>query len=249
MAFRKLFMKEWRSILPLYGVFAAVVLLLHVFVLFKSGAWSDDILLILSVFLPFLFAGVIAVGTGYYQLHTEWRTNSIYLLMSLPVRGWKVLMAKWTATLSLLILTSIWIGGSFMMLLLWAKWDGWKTSEDLPELLPMLMKISANGFLLYCFTVAFLLIVVQFAYLCGQLVAKLKWLVILGAFCGALWLVLRISPLLSGLLLWTPDLYIVSDTDNSDVLYLHSGPFIGLVILGAGLVWLNGYIFEQEVEV
>ncbi|RAP75673.1 hypothetical protein [Paenibacillus montanisoli] len=247
MAFRKLFLKEWRSILPMYGVFSAAVLLLHVLVLFKSGVWGDEIVMILSLFIPYLFAALITIGTGYYQLHSEWRTNSIYLLLSLPVRGWKVLTAKLTAALSLLILTSLWIGGSFILVLMLADWDDWRASEELPELFPTLLHVTASGFLLYCFTVAFLLIVVQFAFLCGQLVAKLKWLVILGAFLGALWLLLRLSPMLSGLLLWTPDLFIVSD--DADILYLHSGPFIGLVLLGAGLVWLNGYIFEKEVEV
>ncbi|MNY20727.1 hypothetical protein D3C86_1542270 [compost metagenome] len=95
--------------------------------------------------------------------------------------------------------------------------------------------------------ILFLLVVVQFTFLCGQLVAKFKWIVMLSAFFGIIWLVMRVSPVLGALLVWMPD--IVIGREEFDMAFLHSGAFIGLALLSVGLMALNGFIFEKEVEV
>lgn len=245
MPFRNLFRKEWNSIFPLFGAYSALVVLLHLILLFKRSGMDKDVMFILAVFLPFLFISAIAIGIGYYQLHTEWRTNSIYLLLSLPVRGWKVLTAKLAAVIALLLLQLVWIGASFALILLRVQWDEFSGNGELS--LTTLLNVAFNSFWMYVLVVLFLLAVLQFAYLSGQLVAKFKWLVVMGAFVGALWLVMRISPPLSGLLSWTPE--ILYGGKDTDVMYLHSGPFILLLLLTIGLIALNGYIFEKEVEV
>jgi hypothetical protein len=247
MALWNLFKKETKSIFPLYGFFAVGVVALHLIVLYKSADFQMDATMVLTLVLPYLFLVALAVGTGYYQLHVEWRTNSIYLLLSLPIRGWKVLAAKLAAAVSLLIATSIVIAASFASLLLRVVWDEVSTSEDWSEIGPSLVNIVLNFYWICLFAILFLLIVVQFTYLCGQLVAKFKWIVMLSAFFGIIWLVLRISPLLSNLLVWTPE--IVIGHKDSDMAFLHSGPFIVLGLLCIGLIALNGFIFEKEVEV
>lgn len=247
MAFRKLLTKEIKSIFPVYGVLAVLVVLLHLIVLYKIPVLHDDGMIVLSLFVPYLLAAVLAVGTGYYQLHTEWRMNSIYLLLSLPVRGWKVLTAKLTAVLLILILTSVWIGVSYVLILLRVQWGVYMENEELSALLPAILNIIFHIFWMGLLVVALLHILIQFAFLCGQLVAKFKWLVMLGAFIGMTWLVMRIAPPISKLLLWTPDIWIGgTDTETA---YLHAGPFIVLLLLGIGLVALNGWIFEKEAEV
>lgn len=246
MALRNLFVKELRSIFPLYGIFAAAVVLLHFFILYKRDSLDNDVVLVISLFLPFLLVSIIAIGTGYYQLHVEWKTNSIYLLLSLPIRGWKVLTIKLAAVLSLLLVTLLWTGVSFALILYRAKRGEFNAREDISELFPILLNVTINSFWLYVLIVGLLLVVIQFTFLCGQLVTKLKWLVMFGAFLGTLWLVLRISPLLSNLLVWTPEILFGGATD---VIYLHSGPFIVLLLIGIGLMALNGLIFEKEVEV
>lgn len=247
MGFRNLFGKEIRSLVPMYGVFAVVMAVLDFFILYKSKYWEDDVVFMLSLIFPFIFAGAVAVGTGYYQLHTEWRTNSIYLLLSLPIRGWKVLAAKITAVLCLFIATLLWIAVCFSVILLGTTWNELFEGAELSELLPGVLNTAANSLWMYVLVVLFLLAVSQFAFLCGQLVTKLKWLVVLSAFLGALWLAVRITPLLSYMMQWTPDIFFGGL--DMDALYLHSGPFIVLLLLSFGLIWLNGYIFEKEVEV
>ncbi|SEM72403.1 hypothetical protein [Paenibacillus sp. OV219] len=247
MAFRKLFVKEWRSALPLYGVFSALVLALQLLVLYKSSGWDDADIWLLSFFLPIIGAGLITIGTSYYQLHMEWRTNSVYLLLSLPVRGWKVLTAKAAAVISLQLLSCLWIAVSFTLVIGLANWNDWVLGSDLEAHYPWMINLVANSCWLYFLITALLLVVVQFAYLSGQLVFKFKWLVVGSACLAAIWLLLRISPLISDLLNWLPE--IVVRGGEKDIVYLHSGPFIGLLFLCAGLMWLNGYIFEKEVEV
>jgi hypothetical protein len=247
MAFRNLFIKELKSILPMYAVFSFLVVLLHVFILYKSKVWEDETILVSSIMLPFIFLAATVIGTGYYQLHTEWKANSIYLLLSLPVRGWKVLSAKLGAVLSYFIVTCLWIGISFTIFLVRVLLDKLKGNVDLMDILPTLLNVVVNTLWMYVLVVVFVLVVIQFAFLCGQLVAKFKWFVVLSAFLGVMWLVFRITPLLSSLLLWTPDIF--WGGMESDVVYFHSGPFIIMFLLIVGFVWLNGYIFEKEVEV
>lgn len=248
MGLRNLFVKELRSVFPLYGIFAAAVVLLDFFILYKRASLDNEIIFALSLFLPFLLASTIAIGTGYNQLHVEWKTNSIYLLLSLPIRGWKVLAVKLAAVLSLLIVTLLWIVISFALILLRVNWGELFEIGDFLAALPTLLNMTINSFWLYVLMVMLLLVVIQFTFLCGQLVTKLKWLVMVGAFLGTLWLVLRISPLLSNLLLWwTPEIFFGGK--DADVVYLHSGPFIVLLLISIGLMGLNGLIFEKEVEV
>ncbi|TLS48448.1 hypothetical protein FE782_30385 [Paenibacillus antri] len=202
---------------------------------------------VLSLVVPFLTVSAMAIGTGYYQLHTEWKTNSIYLLLSLPIRGWKVVTAKLAAVLSLLLLTILCIGVSFALILLRLKWGEISVSEEWPEVVPALLNLTLNSFWMYCLTVTLLILIIQFAYLCGQLVGKFKWAVTLAAGFAALYLVFRVSPILSSLLSWMPELFYGGV--DFDALYLHSGPFLVLMLLCGAFLWLNGYIFEQEVEV
>lgn len=246
MGLRNLFVKELRSIFPLYVIFAAVVVLLDFFILYKRASLDNDVVFAITLFLPFFLASAIAIGMGYHQLHVEWKTNSIYLLLSLPIRGWKVLTVKLAAVLSLLIATLLWIVISFALILLRVNWGELFGSGDFPALLPSLLNITFNSFWLYVLMVMLLLVVIQFTFLCGQLVTKFKWLVMVAAFLGMLWLVLRISPLLSNLLIWTPEIFIGG---KDGAVYLHSGPFIVLLLMSIGLMGLNGLIFEKEVEV
>ena len=136
MAIQKLFLKEMKSVLPLFGVYALAVVLLHFFTLYKSSVWDNDSIFVVSIVLPFIFAGVLTVGAGYYQLHVEWKTNSIYLLLSLPIRGWKVLSTKLAAVLVLFILTMLWIGISFSLILLRTHLTELLENGNLKEMFP-----------------------------------------------------------------------------------------------------------------
>lgn len=247
MAFRRLFNKETRSLLPLYAVFLVAVILLHLFILYKSRTWDDDAFVVLAVVLPGLFAAAIAVGAGYYQLHSEWRTNSIYLLMSLPVRGWRVLLAKLTANMVLLMGTIVGMAASFILILLRDKWPEWRATDEVPPIAPTLLNVTFQFIWMSALALFFLLVLVQFAYLCGQMVSRLRWVVVTAAFLGMLWLALRMSPFIADLLQWMPD--IAFGGEDTDVIYLHSGPFLALFLMSAGLAWLNGMLYEKVVEV
>jgi hypothetical protein len=247
MAFRRLFNKEARSLLPIYAVFLIAVVLLHLFILYKSRTWDDDAFVVLSAVLPGLFAGAIAVGAGYYQLHSEWKTNSIYLLMSLPVRGWRVLLAKLTANMVLLMGTIAGMVASFVLILLRDKWPEWRAADEIPPVAPTLLNVAFQFIWMSALVLFFLLVLVQFAYLCGQVVSKLRWIVVAAAFLGVLWLTLRMSPPIADLLQWMPDIHFGGE--DTDVTYLHSGPFLALFLMGAGLAWLNGILYEKVVEV
>jgi len=233
-------------LIPPYAVFAAAVVALHLFVRYKSATWDEDAILIVSFVLPLVLAGCLTAGLGYYQLHTEWRTNAVYLLLSLPVRGWKVLTAKLAAVMSLFLLSLLWLGASFGLVLLGLRWEMLSVTAELSEMLPVMLNYAVNSTLLYGLVMLLVLSILQFAFLCGQLAARLRWLVVIAAFFGIVWLVFRISPVLSALLAWTPDVFFGGGIEAA---YLYSGPLLVLLLISAGIVWLSGYLLEKEVEV
>jgi ABC-type transport system involved in multi-copper enzyme maturation permease subunit len=243
MGFRQLFKKEWKGTFPVFAVYAGLVTLIHLILLYKNASLVKDIAFVFSLLLPTILVGVLAVGTGFYQLQTEWRSNSIYLLLALPVRGWKVLTAKLVAVVSHLVATLCWILLSFSLILLRTQWADLQ-NEEWSRFWSTLPNLAAHMFWMYLLIVFVLLALVQFTFLCGQLVARMKWLFMIFAFVGSLWLILRISPPLASLLLWTPDIVLGSEFD-----VLHSGPFLILFLAGVGLIGLNGYIYDKEVEV
>lgn len=247
MGFRNIWVKELKSMYPLYGVYGIAVLLLHLVILYKRESLQEDTIIALSLVMPFLLVTAFSLGAGYFQLHTEWRTNTIYLLLSFPIRGWKILTAKLAAVLYCLLLALLWTGISFSLILLTVKWRELTVKEELLNVMPELIRVGLNSLWMYGLAVLFLLVLTQFTFLCGQLVARFKWVVRLAAFFGALWLVFRISPVLSQLFIWVPDIMLGSR--DGDGAYLHAGPFIVLLAVCFGLTALNGYIFEKEVEV
>lgn len=247
MTLGNLFRKEFKSILPLYGVYAVLVGLCHLLLLYKRASLDNDSIFVISLVIPVVFLGLISVGIGYYQLQVEWKTNSIYLLLSLPVRGWMILTTKLAAVLSLITLSLLWIGISFIVILFRAKWGDLIGSIDMKELFPSLLNITLNSFWLYILAASLLIIITQITFLLGQLVPRLNWLVRFATFIGIIWLVLRLSPIVSNWLFWTPDF--VFGGKELDVEYLHSGPFIVLLVSSIGLLTLGGYILEKEVEV
>ncbi|WP_127582895.1 hypothetical protein [Paenibacillus koleovorans] len=245
MPYRNLWLKEVKSLFPLYGVLGILTVLLHLFLLIKFDVMDDDVVFVFGVLTPFFVISSLALGTGYYQLYTEWRTNSIYLLLSLPVRGWKILSAKLTAVVSLLVATLLFCSASFLLILVRAVWDNLGSEIELSG--TTMINILLNSFWMYLLTMVLLLAMIQFAFLCGQLVTRLKWLVALSAFLAGSWLLMRVSPMLSDLFLWMPD--ILYGGKDTDLIYLHSGPFLILLLFCVGLTMLNGVIFEKEVEV
>ncbi|TYP78208.1 hypothetical protein [Paenibacillus methanolicus] len=247
MGFRNLFRKEMKSLFPLFAVYGIAVTAAQVIVKFKSGGWGTDAPLVISLLMPLLFAAVLTIGAGYFQLSTEWRTNTIYLLLSLPIRGWKVLTAKLVALMVLLVGTLLWVSGSFSLILLRSMWKTLFSDQVFGEIPLTMLNVAGNSLWMCLLTIVLFVMLAQFAFLCGQLVTRFRWLVALAAFFAGLWLIFRAAPLLSMLLAWLPDIRFGGELD--DVIYLHSGMFVALVLLAAGLMWLNGYLFEKVVEV
>ncbi|MCD1258005.1 ABC transporter permease subunit [Paenibacillus athensensis] len=248
MAFRNLFRKEIKSVLPVYGIYALAVMLLHMVVGYKQSSMDEDTVMVVSVLLPYLIVSLIAIGSAFYQLYFEWRTNSVYLLLSLPVRGWKVLAAKLTASLAMLLAAIAWTSLCLVLLLMQSNWLKLAANGDGEGLgWTTLLNVGVNILWMYVLVVVFMMLIMQFTFLCGQLVSKFKWPVMVCACFGTLWLVIRVTPLLANLLQWTPD--IVFGSGQDEVVYLHSGPFIVLLVLCVALLLVNGRIFEKEVEV
>ncbi|WP_438445031.1 hypothetical protein [Gorillibacterium sp. sgz5001074] len=247
MGFRNLWMKELRGVLPIYAVYAVAVVILNAIIFYKIDIMQDDTIFVLSLLLPFMLVSALTVGLAYYQLHIEWKTNTVYLLFSLPMRGWKILTAKLSALLLFLIAALLWTGVCFSPLLFKVDWVHIRFDEEFREMLPELLRVMLNCAWIFLLAVIFLLVLIQFTFLCGQLAAKLKWVFMLCAFFGMLWLVMRISPLLTGLLGWLPGIPMEGDEWNQ--VFLQSGAFLVMAFLCAGLTVLNGYLIEKEVEV
>lgn len=251
MLFWRLFVKESRSLLPAVAILAALVLIWHVFLLSRLYVWTADLVLSLGL-MPAFVLPVWTLGMMVYSLHTEWSTNSIYQLLVLPLRGWKVAGAKLAAVLAglsaLLVfsLASYWLffGRHFLGMIAGV------------SVIPLQWLGEAGLLLLlaYWAVTAVMVVLAQFSYLAGRVVPKFGWLAAGAAFFVSLWLMMRLGTLLAPLFAWVPDLsyraWIVMDSvARMNMVTVSSAPLVVVTLLTGAFFLLTSWLIEREVEV
>ena len=121
------------------------------------------------LFLPMAFLPLWFVWQTYQSLRTEWRDDTIYTLLALPVPGWKITLSKLTALLiEYTVVVGIWALGGLVIY--------WSPLSTLVAELFQGITLSwfiRNGFLLYLMSLgvfASFIIYMQVAYITAKVV-------------------------------------------------------------------------------
>ncbi|MDD3268878.1 MAG: hypothetical protein PHX14_06105 [Syntrophomonadaceae bacterium] len=197
--FAALYGKEMRELLPEISVVLGLVILITGIHYIKPGDYSQLIVLPyimlagLVVFLPFISSG---------RLSREWSSNTIYLMMSLPVKGGMLLGTKLLALLSQYLINSIVLVLAGMLL----AFPELRTLDSaalnqLNELLAQGMGPMLLAYLLSIAGLSYMISLSFFSQLAGKLVPRFSKLFTVIIFIGTFGLVghlidLAVTPVL-----------------------------------------------------
>lgn len=104
--FSALYGKEMRELRPEIIIVVAMAVLICLTMYAKSGTDARD-LFIVPIFLLMGLAGFLPFVASFKLLGREWSTNTIYLIMSLPVSGGMILGTKLAALISQYLLGTL----------------------------------------------------------------------------------------------------------------------------------------------
>ncbi|NMB01479.1 MAG: hypothetical protein GX971_08200, partial [Firmicutes bacterium] len=138
------------------GFLSGITLIIMLFVRFKisSGAWAAENF-VAAVAIPVAFMPLWLIWQSFQTLRSEWREDTVYTLLVLPVAGWKVMLAKlvsiWVEYSVLCVAT---VGGTLIFFGTFL--------EELFRALPSVSWAIWNGFMVYLLGLAILSSVVIF---------------------------------------------------------------------------------------
>lgn len=230
---------------------SGITLLIMLFVRYKisSGAWPLETA-IAAIAIPTMFTPLWLMWQSFQALRSEWREDTVYTLLVLPVPGWQVMLAK---------LVSIWAEYTVLFVTIVA--GGliffWSLLNPILTMLPSLSWLLRNVFLLYLasvYALAGYVIFIQLAFVVGKMVGRFQGLVAIWTLVLANWIVGRLALLLEPLFRWLPtvplhDVFRLQQLERNIVLELNLAPHIGLILGTIGLFCLTSYLFEHYVEI
>ncbi len=186
---------------------------------------------------PLIVLTLWGIGMAFYTLHYEWTNKTIYLLKSLPVKGYKVLGAKIAGIVTgVLTMVPLSIG---IYLFTW--------HEKLAQFKLAVLTAWSFGFtvvLILLIIIFYLGMIGQLAFLAGKLVNRFRFVVSVITFYLTLTLLDMLTKY-NPLLRLIPNLVIHSGAVHFKV---DTWAFLGWFLAGMALFFINCWIYERKIE-
>ena len=252
MAFFSLYKKELRE-----SGFAALILTLltlafHFFLYTRITAHNYQFI-IGSVLAPFFIFPIYFLTIGYRTFSQEWNDRTIYLLKSLPRRGYTNILSKFIAAATYLLLLIILAGTTTWQIVM-------RTLVDFGPVMPVDMTgtsivnivfLTLAGYLWFNL---FLYFMAQIACLVSRVYNRFRWLVTIIVFYLSAYISLRIAGLLAELFNWMPALtFQISGIGGAEefttLITIGSNSFLSLTLVILGFIIGAGLLLEKVLEV
>ena len=231
--FLRLLRKDLQASLLPMGFLSGITLILMFFTRFKisTGGWPIEAAFA-SIVMPLVFLPLWLLWQSFQTLRTEWREDTVYTLLVLPVPGWQVMLAK---------LLAIWIEYTVLLgvtaigtLLFFAP-----LVQEAMEILPSVVWALRNGLLLY---------------LISKMAGRVQGLVAIWTLILSGWLVEKLGVLLEPLFRWMPKLplhklFRLDELRQGIVAEWNLAPEMGTWLGILAILVLTSYLFEHYVEV
>lgn len=226
----------------------------EIFLHTRMGLWEPWLPLMLSL-APLFFVPFWMAWNGVNLFHQEWSANTHYLMLSLPVRAWRIWLAKLFALLvSGMSLTAFVAATAFTL--------APRALALSPELqaiagaLPpgWLLKISLQVGAALLGSSLVLAIITQFAYLFSRMFERFQWLVMAWTVFLMFWLMERFVGLVEPVLRWLPGLRIhLLELGERELVeravMLDSAPVVATAVFGVLIAMLINVVIEDALEV
>ncbi|NLJ79805.1 MAG: ABC transporter permease subunit [Firmicutes bacterium] len=246
--FLRLLRKDLESIRWPLGIISGLSAGLIVFLRFKlAGGWHEDLVGILMA-APLMFLPFWLFWQSFQSLRTEWREDTVYTLLCLPVPGWQLTLSK---LCTIAAEYTVYLGVVAAANALFNPFAG-EILASFPA-----SWLLRNGFLFYLIglsQVVSSVIFIQLAFVVSKMVGRLQGLVSLWTFFLAFWVTGRMGGLLEPLFRWIPAvplhrLFRLDLIGRPIVSYWDAAPKISQGLIIFGFFWLTGYCLENYVEV
>jgi hypothetical protein len=246
--FLRLFRKELRGSSAVAWPLVAGIVLLDALLRSRMGIWREGLPAAVSAAASLVVAAW-PIGALLYSMQAEWATNSVQLLLSLPVRGATVCAAKLASVVAWSYVLAIARGLSFWLFF-------GRPDPRLSARVPISVAVNA-GLQIAAVWTAFMvtvLVLAQCSFVVGRTVPRWWGLTAAAAFIVQGWLLVRLVPVMSRLFQWLPDLRVGTWSSSADVvildtLTLDSGFLAALAVMLGGFLVLGGLLLEGEMEV
>ncbi|MCK9526894.1 MAG: hypothetical protein M0R49_13335 [Limnochordia bacterium] len=249
--FLRLLQKDLQASLLPMGFLSGITIIIMFFTRFRieTAGWPVEASM-LAVSIPLVFLPLWLLWQSFQTLRTEWREDTVYTLLVLPVPGWQVMVAKlfaiWIEYTALLAVAIVGALVFFTPLV-----------REAIEVLPSVFWVVRNGVLLYLASLLMLasvVIFVQLAFVVGKMVGRVQGLVALWTLILSGWLVEKLGALLEPIFRWIPTLplhkiFRLDELRQGMVADWNLAPQIGTWLGIVAMLALTSYLFEHYVEV
>ena len=232
------------------GILSGLILLFMLFVRYKiSAGWALESAII-TVALPLMFFVPWFVWQSFQTLRSEWKEDTVYTLLVLPVPGWYITLAKLVGLfVEYTILLAVTLGGASLIL-----------GRVLLEFTPTapIAWIIRNGLIVYLISLGILasvVIFIQLAFVVSKMVGRFQGLVALWVLILTNWLVGQMGMLLEPVFRWVPPIPLerVFRLDQVGLelqrFDYHLAPKIGTWLGTILLFILTAWLMERYVEI
>lgn len=233
---------------------SGVSLIWYLFLRLKlESTWSLSQVMFLLWF-PLMFLPFWLIWESFQTLRTEWREDTAYTLIVLPVPGWYITLSKLLAMfVEYSLLLAVNIGGILVIF-----------RTQLPEMFGSLLQelpvscLIRSMFILYLASLGiftYAIVFIQLAFVVSKMVGRLQGLVALWVLALASWFVNRMGILLEPLFRWVPPVSLdrLFHMERVGVTYdsflWNLSPQIGIWLAVLALFILTAWLLEEYVEI
>lgn len=250
--FWRLYLKELKESDNFAILFGIIGIGWFIFLSTQYLSWGDDTTSGLS-FITLTLLPLYSLIKGFQSFRTEWKSDTIYSLLSLPVPRWHLLFSKFLAAMTV-------VTGMSAIFILGIYFNSKFVTLDLLNSLPrsfgigIYLKWIISLYILLWIFCAICFIISQFSFLISKLFNKFSGLITGVTFLFALWMVIRVGSIVGKLFFWLPDLVIEMvryryQLFYMDVAYFNISPIMGVIIASIGLFFIGAWLLENILEV
>jgi len=238
------------SLLPI-GFLSGITVIIMAFVRFRieTAGWPMEISLV-AISIPLVFLPLWLLWQSFQTLRSEWREDTVYTLLVLPVPGWQVMTAKLLAIwIEYTVISAVTAVGTLVFFS--------PLVREAMAFVPSVGWVIRNGILLYLASLLMLasvVIFVQLAFVVSKMVGRLQGLVALWTLILSSWFVEKLGVLLEPIFRWIPTVplhrvFRLEEIREGIVADWNLAPEIGSWLAILFVLALTSYLFEHYVEV
>lgn len=247
-----LFKKELKSMLFTILVSLLLVTAWEVYLITKMDVWPLGLSFGLG-FIPFAVFPLLMLMQGYQSFRQEYKNDTIYLLRSLPRKGYEIVTSKFASSALVYIILTLYTFGIHMFF----HYQQVKyVMGEVPEAVASTYstRMAVIGIIFYLLVGFVPYIISQFSYLVSCFFSKFRWLVSIVVFVISHYLLVRVGGFLARLFNWLPDIPIDSMYsgpygDEIMTFYLGSGPVVSGLLLLIVIIFAGSWILEKQLDV